>query len=730
MSLMARWRSWLRRSLPALHSPVRQRPAVEELERRELPSASPAIPELPNFGGIKWPLATDSARFLPLGQGDAFGLADAYRFGPFAGGSTVQPGNVPGAQGGSPDAIPANAIAIDANWLAQHGPGPYLLDLPGATYVLETDVTTKGTAFVVTAPNITFDLNGHTVTYGDSNPVTVVNGGFETGSGRNVPGWNLVQASSASLAPNTSFLFGNQVLRLSNFNTAQRIYSDPIPITQVGHTYTATITPAGVNSGSIVELFVLDARTGETLGSGVSAAAFRGFSAVAQFTPTTSDPVRLKVLVIPPKGARDTLDLDAATLTVSNDYGIVASDAPADGIPGLVNLSAAAEKNYRNAANFTLENGAVVQGKGNGYASDPLFFRNLNGLTVKNVSTYATGMDTQSLDATYARGHVTVVRSTFRENIANVSNRMSDFATLKLTVVSGPILIADNQILGSPQIGIMLAQNDPHFSATIVGNYISQNAVVTNPYAILLSSAQHFEVANNLIVPLSGRGILLDGYSPLLLGHGDISHNYVVVQEKFDRENPLGLPVEALRLRNNVDRKGPQRDLSIHDNTFIALTGPGLVPEADSVRISYVNRRGQMTNAGVVLEHNLIKAVALTDDPGYRAKALVLDRVDAGINLGIRKNVLESNDLSLDLTDTQGGLQGVTLVGNTVRLSSDGPHRPYTPIRVAFFTHDGRNIRVLDTAFDNGATPMVEMIGEGAVFNFTVTWQKTAAPPA
>jgi hypothetical protein len=726
MSLLDRWRSWLRRSFTALRPPVRQRPVLEELERRELPSAAPTFSVLPGFAESKWPTAAEAVRFQPLAQGDPLGLADAYRFGPLANGGTpaFQGGNMPGAHGGSPDAIPANAIAIDARWLARHGSGPYLLNQPGATYVLETNVDTRGTAFVVAAPNVTLDLNGHTVTYGDSNPVTVVNAGFEDGSGRNVPGWNLTQASSASLAPNTSFLFGNQVLRLSNFKTPQRISSDPIPITQVGHTYTATITPAGINAGSKVELAVLDARTGQVLGSGVSAAAFRGFSAVAQFTPRTSDPVILRIKVTPPKGATDSLDLDAATLTVSDDYGIVASDAPADGLPGLDNLSRAARKQYRKAANFTLENGSVEQGQGNGYASDPLFFRNLNGLTVKNVSTFASGMDTQSLDATYARGHVTVISSTFLENIANVSNRMNDNATLKLNDIRGPIQIENNQILGSPQIGIMLAQNDSHFKVDISGNYISQNAVVTNPYAILLSSAQNFEVANNTIAPISGRGIDVDGYSPLLLGHGDISNNYVVVQERLDRENPQGLPVEALRLRNNVDSEGPQRDLSIHGNTFIAQTAPGLVPEADSVRISCVNRGGQMTNAGVVLTHNLIKAVVNTTDPTYRAKALVLDRVDAGINLGIRNNVLESNDVSLDLTDTQGGLRGVTLVNNTVRQSADGAGRAYTPILAAFYSHEARNISILDTAVDNGAQPSVVTVGEGGVRNFTVTWQR------
>ena len=80
---------------------------------------------------------------------------------------------------------------IDANWLQQHGPAPYVLNQASATYQLQTDVTTSGTAFVVLNQNITIDLNGHTVTYGDSQPITVTNGGFEQGSGTNVPGWNL-----------------------------------------------------------------------------------------------------------------------------------------------------------------------------------------------------------------------------------------------------------------------------------------------------------------------------------------------------------------------------------------------------------------------------------------------------------------------------------------------------------------------------------------------------------
>src|SRR5947209_11668891 len=109
---------------------------------------------------------------------------------------------------------------------------------------------------------------------------------------------------------------------------------------------------------------------------------------------------------------------------------------------------------------------------------------------------------------------------------------------------------------------------------------------------------------------------------------------------------------------------GPHRDLNIHNNTFIARTGPGLLQEAFGVRISYANN-GQMNDAGIVLENNTIKAIVTTADPSYRAKALLLDRVDAGIGLRIDHNVLESNDVSLALTESGGNVVGY-LVSNTL----------------------------------------------------------------
>ena len=48
------------------------------------------------------------------------------------------------------------------------GSGPYYLDVPGETYVLSEDLTTTGSGFVFAAPNVTLNLNGHTLTFGTS----------------------------------------------------------------------------------------------------------------------------------------------------------------------------------------------------------------------------------------------------------------------------------------------------------------------------------------------------------------------------------------------------------------------------------------------------------------------------------------------------------------------------------------------------------------------------------
>src|SRR5262249_3927755 len=138
--------------------------------------------------------------------------------------------------------------------------------------------------------------------------------------------------------------------------------------------------------------------------------------------------------------------------------------------------------------------------------------------------------------------------------------------------------------------------------------------------------------------------------------------------------------------------------------------------------ISYVNNNGAMNDAGIALVNNLIKAILTSGDPGFRARALMLDRVDAGIGLRIAGNVLESNDVSLGLTgDSAGGVTGVDLFSNTLRKSSDGAARAYTGILAGYYNREIHGVRIFDTRLENGATASIVFAGTG-LKDLSVGW--------
>ena len=611
---------------------------------------------------------------------------------------------------------------IDANWLQQHGPAPYVLNQASATYQLQTDVTTSGTAFVILNHDITFDLNGYTVTYGNSQPITVTNGGFEQGSGTNVPGWILSQAPNAAIASNTNYLFGNQVLRLSNFSSTQTITSNAISIPAANHTYTATITPGGDQSdaGSSVTLKVIDTVTGQTLGSAASVAVQRGFSAVVTFTPTTTNPVKLQV-VVAPLSATDTLDLDEATLTPSYDYGIVVSRAwgtlPGGGDfgPGYQNLGSARsayDSNRMNATNITIKNGSIVQGAAAGFSSAVIYGTYASGITLDNLDTSDSGVDTTSIDlAAMTGGGATVTNSTFQQSGKNVTNRMYGPATLRFSGTTGTVLVQGNTLLACVQKGIELSGNGP---SIIDNNKISQNSVVPNAAAIMLASIHNFQVTNNTITPTSGQGIMVDGYSADGASLGVIQNNTVQTQEIPNREVRLNTMARALRIRNDVDAEGPHTNIDISGNTFQTTTGPGLSSTGNAVWMSYANNNGAMNNANVNLHNNMIKAIVTSSDSSYSATALLIDGMGAGIYPGIKNNILESNDTSLAIGGyNDENINDIDFLCNTLTRSSSGAARTYTGIRAGYDVTNISNVRILDTRLQNGATTAITWYGSG-----------------
>jgi hypothetical protein len=605
------------------------------------------------------------------------------------------------------------AIRIDRAWLAARRP-PYVLDRPGQQYVLVQDVVAEGTAFVVAAEGVVLDLDGHRVVYGDGPAVEVPNGGFEEGRERDVPGWELARAPGAIVAPNENHLFGTRVLRLKEVSTPQRIMSGPVTLPRGPHTYAATITPAHGTYEAKVVITVVDADNSRTLASAESRSVERGFACVAHFSPGSTRRVRLVVDVAPPPGKSETIDLDGAAIFRSYDYGILATRTWSGELPGWSNLPPQLEESYRRAARLTVRGGKVVQGRAGGYGSYAFYADSLPGLVLDGDETHVTGMDSGSVLATQTSGEVIIRRCTFRETIAAIGDRMRNFASLALEKNEGSLLVEKNTILGSPQVGILLGFNGPKSRVIVRDNEVRQRTVVTNGYGITLVSLHDFEIAGNRILPENGRGLNVDGYSAEPTRSGSIHDNEVDVQEGLNREEPERVEVRALRLRNNVDEVGPHRDLKLTKNTFTARARPGAGQWAFGGWISYENKADAMDDAGIVIEQNTFRAISESSDEGYRAYALMLDPIAAGIHPRIVDNLLESNDVSLGIGGPSGGDTGaLTLVANVLRKATEGPKRPYSGIAIGYDVERVQGVSILDSVLEKGATTDIRWWGTG-----------------
>jgi len=625
---------------------------------------------------------------------------------------------------------------IDQLWLKNNGPAPWILSTAGETYVLQTDTSTEGTAFIVGAANVTLDLSGHTVIYGNSAPLKVASGpyagrpfsdigGFEQGTG----GWDLSGAPAAAIAanPNSHYMYGTQMLRLSSFSTPQTIWSDAISIPVSTRTYKATIVPKGVGFTSTVyatlQLDVVDSVTTLTIASATidNASVDRGFIANVGFTPTTTNAVKLKITVTPT--GTTTVDLDYATLTASMDYGIVADHDTWTFPSQLKNVKAIMDAAGKAAA-FTVKNGFIVQGQGKGFGCHALLVAEINSFTATaGLDTTVSGIDSYSLYGNYAFA-VTLQNSYFRSNIDAISNRMHWGATIYLAHTSGNILIEGNHIIDSPEQSIGVADNNG-FSTIICNNIITPNTIVTEGYGISLSEVSNVRVYGNTITAgagKSGRGILLDNSENATISGVEIYNNTIDIRERGNREYGLTIEATALRIRSYTD--GGLQNINIHDNTFIARTGSVSddCHAAIAFRLNYpVNTIGSSN----LIENNTFKAIVETTNTNYYAKAFVIENMNAGGGMTYVNNVLESNDNSLTFGWSDAGTMLHTLSGeyisNTIRKSSEGATRTYIGIQAGSETKQVQGVRLIDMKYEGGATSAIVWLGSGTK-DISVGW--------
>jgi hypothetical protein len=611
------------------------------------------------------------------------------------------------------------AQPITKAWLAGHGPAPWLLDKPNITYRLTDDVRTEGSAFIVGAANVTLDLNGHKVLYGDAPPIAVPNGGFEEGSGpADVPGWDLTGAPGAVRAPARIGMWGSWMLRIPSITATRHIISDAIMIPGGNHTYVATIATRGKDIEE-VRLKVIDARTGKVLGAFSAKSAAWGYGPVTPFSVPSPGPVKLRIEIEPTPKASGAVDLDFAAIATEGECGIIASGSPWYFPPYLKTprIMAASQR----AKNFTLRNGMVIQGHGRGHAGNAVDCKNLDGMTIENVTTLVNGMDTVNINAPYT-ANPTIVGCTLQADIERITNRQANYAAISLINNRGRVLVKGNKIENYPQQGITVTANEPGGRIEIVDNVIKQRAIVTNGYGINLTGVHDFKVVGNKITPIKGRGIILDGWGKIPTANGDVAHNEVSVYEEPNLEYGASLEVTALRIRN-WNGGAYHRHIHIHDNVFTARTDAKGVHGAIGMRIRQERNKANSDPCNVI-ENNHFKAIVATGDPRYSACGVSISHVDAGTGFDVSRNVMESNDTSLAFGDNDSYKQpneDLLMVQNTIRRSSEGAKRKHRAVVVGAWRTTANNIRLIATKFDGGASQDLEFeeLGSG---NFGTGW--------
>ncbi len=640
-------------------------------------------------------------------------------------------------------ATTSSVITIDAAWLIANGPAPYYLTQANTVYQLTSDVTATGTAFLVLDQNITFDLNGHTITYDNNTAPGVPNGGFETGTpGSAPPNWDVSGAPGAVIktvatAAWKTGWWGNQLLEIPNVagGTTVTIVSDSIAIPLANVEYCAYIQPKMLHSGGTCIISVIDQTTllaipsiygppgsAGNYGDGGCFDPNRGTLCAIQFVPTTTHSVKLKVQITPSSGPA-TIDLDHADLTRSRDYGVIATPSTYY-LPAF--LQTPTVNNHGTVSGVTIKNGTIVGGTGRSYSGNVIDLRSIVGATIDGVTMTSNNQSSSMIECLFA-GNITVNNCSFTGNMDIIDDRMLVYCAIRLFDTYGTMSITGNTMRGHLQDGIGIISNygtGPFVSVNISNNDIRVDSYWTDSYGIGIGSVANMTISGNTVIPINGRGLFIDGKIQLPSGAylpttGTVHDNHFEAIERPNLEyDYTGIEPTALMIRN-----GAVHNVTLTNNEFWGFTGIGLSWACLGGRIEAVNGQvpggadytGVNTNANLFFTGNQFKAILTAPDPSYtgiyqsQAWGMSVNNVFAGTGLMFQGNTIESNVTSLALCDNYGVIANdITFVTNTiVKNTSEGTNPPsqrtYQSITAGDWGGLVNNIRLIDMRYTNSA---------------------------
>ncbi len=606
----------------------------------------------------------------------------------------------------------SNTINIDQAWLNAKGPGPYYLDQAGKTYVLQTDVTTKGTAFAITAKDITFDLNGHTITYDNAAPIVIPNGSFEQGSGPNATGWNFTNAPSASRHQGV-WLYnetyeGDYSLKFSDTKTNQSVTSTTTITLEPNTTYSlsAMFELGGQgdydNPGVKGYVRLIGANGEPTREVFWNQTNWRGIQhREGVFTTgATAETYTIQVGIEGHASSAKPFYIDDIKIQRTQTFGVAVS--PKNWNPG----ATPDVTKYGDGTNATIKNGTITQGQGKATWGHGVYIYATNGVTIDGLTVTVQGANSSTL---YGRDMTlwaaTIANNTLTSNNRTITSRDS-FNGSVMYGLSGTI--TGNTITNGPHAGIYTGGK---IASNIANNTIQLKAKYTNAFAIIgnPSSTIHNNTILNGTGEYTSHGIGIVGGTEEAPGR--VYNNTVEVQQLPGvNQEYQGIPtggVFGLQFDNSPGTgvTGPIYSEVYGNNVTVYGTTNG-----------YALRITVPGEAVLFIHHNTFRAVASGSGHAaplsiYGEKPDQLGTFDAD-DLVFEDNTFITNDgIAID----SNGVPGLILRRTTFQVTT--PIASPEPLTAGYYPGTGvhATLRFVDTVF---ADPNSRNYFESAAINF------------
>ncbi|MEW6294782.1 MAG: NosD domain-containing protein [Candidatus Diapherotrites archaeon] len=352
------------------------------------------------------------------------------------------------------------------------------------------------------------------------------------------------------------------------------------------------------------------------------------------------------------------------------------------------------------ANNFTLKNGIIGQGNGGASHSTAIYWASSNA-EFANLTVTVNGNDSDNL---YTTGSNHIHHNNFINESTVVTNRHQGREVIYSSGTDS--LIHDNKIVGGPQNGIRTGSFLARSTAKIYRNDIRHNAVVTNPYGITVLLADNYEVYDNNIIPVNGRGIMLWESH-----YGKIYNNYIEVKDLPNGEYAQGLQSTGIRLRQGASYN------KIYNNTIIAIAGE---PYTHAIGL----RPSTVYSSPTYNEFYDNNVTAITTSPNFKAEAVSIEQplpMTYPSREVFRNNILTSNNVNIALGEYDGGAMGVEFISNKLIKGSNPIN--YNMITVGYDVVNVSDVNLLDSTFENGASyNNVLFQGTGAQRIITIQW--------